>query len=182
MKLIIACLAIILCSIQDTLQNRCYKKLFDGRPREYRKSAGFEIAYYPGYWTLAQCQVMCVETEGCGEFRIKKNPKVKYSGCVTMKSGTTYSGFGKTSYTMYKLVPCCSKKESYKLVVALTQQPGYWTRAQCEALCKQTYGCTMFRIKNNATVEHGGGCLTMKGGGFMVKSTKTHTLYELGQC
>ena len=98
MKLI-TCLIIVLLSVESTLQFRCSKKIFDGRPKEWQTDAGKEIAAYGGYWTLDQCRLLCEATSGCQEFRIKKNSDVSYSGCVLMKAGTTESGQYTSSFT-----------------------------------------------------------------------------------
>jgi len=84
----------------------CAQKLFDGRPNEWEATSGKLIASYGGYWTLEQCRVLCEATSGCGAFRIKKGASGLYSGCVLMKTGTTYSGQYLSSFTMYKLIQC----------------------------------------------------------------------------
>merc|ERR1719193_3094820 len=52
---------------------RCAKKMFDGRPREWRTSSGKNIKWFGGFWTVEQCKTKCVTTPGCQEFRVKKN-------------------------------------------------------------------------------------------------------------
>ena len=177
MKLI-TCLIIVLLSVESTLQFRCTKKMFDGRPKEWRTSAGKTIAYYGGYWTLDQCRLLCEATSGCAEFRIKKNSRVSYSGCVLMKAGTTYSGAYRSSFTMYKLAPCCSKKKfdgrpkewQTRAGKTIASYGGYWTLEQCKALCEEHYNCREFRIKKNSRVSYSG-CILMIGGTTSVSYT-----------
>ena len=99
-------LRILHVSFQNYLEKRCARKIFDGRPREWRSSSGKEIEAFGGYWTVEDCKKKCLTTPGCEEFRVKKNEGVSYSGCVLMRSGTTRSGEMATSFEMYKLVKC----------------------------------------------------------------------------
>ena len=88
------------------LTDCCAKKMFDGRPKEWRSKSGYILEAYDGYWPLDKCFKKCSANPQCKEFRIKKNSGVSYSGCVLMKPGTTRSGHGTTSFEMYKVTAC----------------------------------------------------------------------------
>lgn len=164
-------------------------KMFDGRPKEYRGSDGKEITALRGYYTRNQCATKCIETAECQEFRIKKNRSVSYSGCVLMRSGTTYSGKYTKDYEMHRLDTCSEKlfdgrPKEYrgsdgKEIAAYS---GYWTRQQCGCKCQENSECKEFRIKKNRRVSYSG-CVLMRSGTTRSGDlTSDYEMYKLAAC
>lgn len=184
-------LLVLICGMfLGTSAEKCAQKMFDGRPKEWRGGSGFNLESYGGYWTLDRCKKKCSQNPKCKEFRIKKNKGVGYSGCVLMKSGTTYSGQWTTSFEMYKLVECCAKKKfdgrpkewRSGSGFNLASWNGYFTLDQCKQKCSDNPQCKDFRIKKNKAVSYNG-CVLMKAGttesGDWATSFET---YELVPC
>lgn len=192
LKMIVSLVAFLV-AFNGILAEKCAVKMFDGRPKEYRTQDGKVIEWFDGYWTLSQCKEKCQNTPHCEEFRIKKNARVSYSGCVLMKKGTTYSGQFTTSFEMYKLTRCpprCAVKmfdgrpKEFRTNDGKTidSYGGYWTLSQCNEKCQNTPLCEEFRIKKSSRVSYSGCVLMKKGTTYSGQFTTSFEMYKLTQC